>query len=241
VTDYDFDPEKDRPITELMDHLIPQARAVAWKHWHSAPYVLEFDELVSLAYKGLTEAHNRWPVYCAKNGFDPSITRFFSVYCLRRMTGSILDFMRSQDWVSRQTRNNARALRDAGQDLGRTEAEMATATGLTRDEVSQTLAAMARRPVQFDPVDHDVRDETDTESRAVVDDLLNTAVTALEDQPVPVQFAVILTFYSGLSVKQAANLLGLDSAEVARMQQTGALAVHRALTGAAGKDRALWR
>lgn len=231
-----YDPDKDRPIEELMAQLIPQARAVAWKHWHAAPYVLEFDELVSLAYKGLTEASNRWEVYCAKNGFDPRITRFYSVYCLRRMTGSILDYMRSQDWVSRNVRNNARALREAGQDLGRSEAEMAAASGLTRAEVAETLAAMARRPVQFDPVEHDVADVSDTESQAAVSNLTDAAVAALEDQPLAVQFSVILTFYSGLSVKQAAQVLGLDAAEVATMQQAGALAVHAALARAA-RDR----
>lgn len=219
-----------------MKQLIPQARAIAWKHWHSAPYVLEFDELVSLAYKGLTEAANRWPAYCEKNGFNPETTRYYSVYCQRRMTGSILDYMRSQDWVSRTVRNNARALREAGQDLGRSEAEMAAASGLTREEVSQTLAAMARRPVQFDPIEHDVADPATTESHVEVDDLLEAAVGALEAQPVGVQFAVILTFYSGLSVKQAAVMMGLEVPEVTTMQQTGAIAVHAALAAAA-RDR----
>jgi RNA polymerase sigma factor FliA len=224
----------DLPIDQLMDQLIPQARAVAWKHWHTAPYVLEFDEMVSLAYKGLAEARNRWGAYCEKNSFDPGRTRYFAVYALRRMNGSILDYMRSQDWVSRNVRNNARMLRDAGQDLGRTQAEMAAASGLTRQEVSETLAAMARRPVQFDPVDHDVRDDADTESRVVTGDLLDTAVAALEGQPMGVQFAVVLTFYCGLSIRQAAAVMGTDPPETAAMRQQGALAVHAALVRAAG-------
>jgi DNA-directed RNA polymerase specialized sigma subunit len=225
----------DPPVEELMERLIPQARAVAWKHWHGAPYVLEFDELLSLAYKGLSEAQARWPVYCAEHGFDPATTRFFSVYCLRRMNGAILDYKRAQDWASRTQRGNARLLRDAGQDQGASEADMSTATGLTRAEVSETLAAMARRPVGFDPVEHDVPDNADTESHVVVSDLLDAAVSALEAQPVAVQFAVVLTFYCGLTPKQAASVLGLQAAEVAGMQQSGAIAVHKALADAAGE------
>lgn len=226
----------DPPIEVLMEQLIPQARAIAWKHWHGAPAVLEIEELVSLAYRGLVEARNRWPEYCMKNNFDPSRTRFFAEYCRRRMNGSILDFKRSADWVSRTTRNRARSLREAGQDLGRTEAELAQGTGMTRAQVADTLAAMARRPVGFDPIEHDVTDAADTESRAVVDDLLAAAVEVLTELPLPVQFSVILTFYSGLSVRQAADVLGLEPSEVTEMQQRGVLAVHQALTQAV-KDR----
>jgi hypothetical protein len=474
----------DPPVEELMEKLIPQARAVAWKHWHGAPYVLEFDELLSLAYKGLAEARARWPLYCAEHHFDPARTRFFSVYCvtpgtpvltagldwvpagdltvgqelvgvdedvsgrqrrhfrpslvqqaerrsarclvlrlsdgrevtcttdhlwlvswrvrgssaqycwrpagllrpgmrlfsplrpwsrdesrdggwlagvvdgggcyvrlhdqvrgyqvgqdkgamldkvcrvldnldlpyavsrpaveagvrvnitqawaatelagrlrmerlpgrpvwegrsaanrlsgaasevasvtdagvrevvtletsthtylanglvahncLRRMNGAILDYKRAQDWASRTERGNARLLRDAGQDQGVSEADMSVATGLSRAEVSETLAAMARRPVGFDPVEHDVPDNADTESHVVVSDLLDAAVSALEAQPVAVQFCTVLVFYCGLTPKQAASVLGLQAAEVTTMMQQGALAVHSALARAAG-------
>jgi RNA polymerase sigma factor FliA len=228
--------EQDPPIELLMEKLVVQSRAVAWKYWHSAPYVLEFDELVSLANIGLTEAHARWPAYCAKNNFDPATTRFFTEYCLRRMRGSILDYMRSQDWVSRTVRDRSRALRDAGQDQGQTQAQMAATTGMTTQQVSETLAAMARRPVSFDPGEHDVRDAEDTESSAVVDDLLTTAVETLQGLPLSMQFVLVLTFYSGLNVKQAAAALGMEPGEALALQQQGVLAVHSILAHAA-KER----
>lgn len=226
----------DPPIEELMNQLIPQARAVAWRHWHGAPYVLEFDELVSLANKGLVEARARWEQYCADHGYDPARTRYFAAYCLRRMNGSIQDYMRSQDWVTRTVRNRVRSLRDAGMDQGRSEAELAVAADMTREQVADTLAAMARKPVEFDPVEHDMRDIADTESHAVVDDLLSEATRVMGDLQLPVQFVLVLTFYHGLSVRQAADALGLAVNEVTNMQQEGVLAVHRALAYAA-KDR----
>jgi RNA polymerase sigma factor FliA len=228
--------EQDPPIEELMSKLVVQARAVAWKYWHSAPYVLEFDELVSLANQGLVEAHARWPAYCEKNSFDPATTRFFTEYCLRRMRGSILDYMRSQDWVSRTVRDRSRALRDAGQDQGATQVEMAATTGMTTQQVSETLAAMARRPTSFDPAEHDVRDAEDTESSAVVDDLLATAVETMQGLPLPMQFVLVLTFYSGLNVKQAAAALDMEPGEALALQQQGVLAVHGILARAA-KER----
>jgi RNA polymerase sigma factor (sigma-70 family) len=227
----------DPPIDQLMQQLIVQARAVAWRHWHGAPYVLEFEELVSLAYKGLTEAAARWEVYCEKNGYDPSCTRYFSAYCLRRMNGSILDYMRGQDWVSRTVRNRARALREAGQDQGASEAQLSEGSGLTREQVNDTLAAMNRRPVGFDPIEHDVTDAADTESHAVVDDLLAGAVQVMEGMPLATQFSMCLTFYYGMTVRQAAETMGMAPEEVTVLQQQGVLAVHEALARAArGRD-----
>jgi len=225
----------DPPIGELMDRMVAEARSIAWKHWHGAPYVLEFDELLALAYKGLAEAHARWGLYCEKNSYDPATTRYFSEYCRRRINGSILDYKRAQDWVPRAIRNNARVLRDAGQDQGQSEAQMAASTGLSRAEVSQTLAAMAQRPVGFDPVEHDVADRADTESHVAASALMDAAVSALEDQPVAVQFTTVLTFYCGMTPREAGEVLGMEAAEVATLAQQGALAAHRALAMAAGE------
>jgi RNA polymerase sigma factor for flagellar operon FliA len=229
-------PDPDPPIEELMSKLVVQARAVAWKFWHSAPYVLEFDELVSLANMGLTEAHARWPMYCETHGYDPATTRYYTEYCLRRIRGSIQDHMRAQDFVSRTVRERSRALRDAGQDQGRTQEQMAVSTGLTRQQVADTLVAMANRPTSFDPAEHDVTEPRDTESSAVVDSLLSTAVEAMQALPLPVQFVITLTFYSGLTPKQAGMVLGMEAAEVAALQQQGALAVHQVMVHAAGDE-----
>ncbi len=219
----------DPPIEQLTTELIQQARAIAWKFWHSAPQALDFDELVSLANKGLAEARNRWPVYCQEHGFDPGMTRYYGEYCRRRMRGSVLDYMRSLDWATRTERNRARMLRDAGQDLGKTEAELAAGTGLTRQQVADTLSVMARRPVGFDPVEHDVTDSADTESRAVVSDLLATAVRVMRGLPLESQFVVILTSYYGLTIRQAAEVLSMEQGEAAGLQQAAVLAVHQAL------------
>jgi RNA polymerase sigma factor FliA len=226
----------DPPIEELMEKLLVQSRTIARRYWHSAPYMLDYDELVSLAYMGLSEAHARWPAYCQKNSFDPATTRYFTEYSLRRIRGSILDYMRAQDWVPRAVRERARDLRAAGQDQGQTEQQMAETTGMTREQVSETLAALARRPVGFDPAEHDVQDTADTESSAVVDALLAEAVTAMQGLPLAVQLVLVLTFYSEMSVRQAAELLGMSAGEVTVLQQQGVLAVREALEKAARSE-----
>src|SRR6202034_3675307 len=96
-----------------------------------APHALEMDELESLALSGLAAAAARWPGYCAQNDHDPTAYQFFRAYCLRRMRGSMLDYLRSQDWVTRSARTRAKALRAAGQDRGLSDAELARASSMS--------------------------------------------------------------------------------------------------------------
>lgn len=138
-------PELEARILELM----PQARSEAWKIFQSAPQQLDREELQSLAYLGLVMAAERWERYCAEHGYSPDATEYFAAYALRRLRGAMLDAMRSQDWVTRSVRSRAKAIRAAGQDLGATEEQISETTGLTTQQIRDTLAGVARRPVKI--------------------------------------------------------------------------------------------
>lgn len=232
------DPARDPSLEELTVTMTDRARAIAWRHWHGAPAVLDFEELLSLAYQGLAQALARWPSYCEANHYDPELTRYFGAYASRRMNGAILDYKRGEDWVSRTVRANARALREAGQDLGATEAEMAHATGLSRAEVAETIAAMARRPARFDPAEHDMADlRAGTEDIAATAGLLDAAVSGLERLPLPARVMSALTFYAGMNVRDAASAAGLEERVATAAHREAALAAHQALLGAARRER----
>ena len=162
------DPEVTARVAELVGEVMPQARAEAYKVWQRAPHALELDELHAIALKGLAEASARWQQYCHEKGHDPRAFEYFPAYCLARMRGAMLDNLRSQDWVTRSDRTRAKLIRDAGQDRGASEAELAAATGLTVAEVRSTLAAVSARPVSIDAEPHDVAAEADVESQAMV-------------------------------------------------------------------------
>ena len=152
-----LDPEIERLVIEMM----PQAKSEAWKVYQAAPHALDLDDLTSLAFTGLMMAAARWPRYCADRNFDSGCgqvpcadpatcgTRYFAAYSLRRIRGAMLDAMRSADWVTRSMRTRAKALREAGQDLGKTEQELSDATGLTSRQIRATAAGVSARPVSF--------------------------------------------------------------------------------------------
>jgi len=223
------DPEVAARIRELTGELIPQARAEAYKVWQRAPHVLELDELHSLALTGLASAAARWETYCAEQGHDPTRYEYFAAYALRRMRGAMLDWLRSQDWVTRSARTRAKALREAGQDQGLSEAELAAATGLSQDEVRDTIAAVASRPVSLDAEPFDVAAEDDVEGTAVVGQVLAAVAGVLGSLAPAARVLVALRYYYGVSVADAAEVAGVEPEEGARLHAAAILAIHDAM------------
>jgi RNA polymerase sigma factor (sigma-70 family) len=236
------DPEIEHLVTELL----PQARSEARKAWRRAP-ALDREELVSLAYTGLAMAASAWSGYCERNGFDVSCgtwpcqrpdicgTRFFAAYALRRMRGAILDYQRQADWVSRSVRTRARAIRDAGYDLGTSEADTAAQTGLTPAQIRDTIAAVARRPVSADAEPVDVAEDDDVEGQAQVRLLLAAAVDTIRTLPEEVQIVLALRYYSQAEPAEIASLLNRTADEVAVFHMRGITAVRAAMVQAAAE------
>lgn len=224
-------------LQERLTDLVPQARSEAWKVFQTAPQTLDRDELTSLALLGLAQAAERWPVYCEKNGYSPDALEYFAAYALRRIRGAMLDYLRSQDWLSRAMRGRAKALRDAGMDTGVSEAELARRTGLTIAQVRETQAALARRPVSVDAEPVDLTEPGDVESAAMVSVVLDAVVTALRGQGPEITVIIALRYYRGWELADIAPLLGRGLDEVRRFHDQGVLAVHQAMAAAATESQ----
>jgi RNA polymerase sigma factor FliA len=220
------DPEVAAVVAAKVAEMVPQARAEAYKVWQRAPHALELDELHAIALKGLAEASARWQVYCHENQRDPRRYEFLPPYFLARMRGAMLDNLRAQDWVTRSDRTRAKAIREAGQDRGASEAELAAATGLTVAEVRSTMAAVSARPVSIDAEPHDVPAEADVESQAMVSEVLGAVTAVTGKLPPETQVLLAMRYYVGRSISEAAEVLGLDPAEAARRHTSAILAVH---------------
>lgn len=222
-------PELEKLVTEI----IPQARSEAWRVFQTAPHALELDELISLSYQGLAQAAQRWPDYCARNGYSEGAYQYFAAYALRRIRGSMLDAMRSSDWVTRSVRGRAKQLRDAGQDLGISETELAAKTGMTIQQVRETLAGMARKPVSMDAEPVEVAEDDDVEGQAVVNSITSAATAAIQGLPGEAQMVLALHFYGGIELREIAELLEIRETKVSQQYQDGVAVVHEAMIHAA--------
>jgi RNA polymerase sigma factor FliA len=213
-------------IRALVIEMMPQARSEAWRMFQAAPHALDLDELTSLAYTGLMMAAVRWPRYCEERGFDPGAVNYFAAYSLRRIRGAMLDAMRSADWVTRSMRARAKALREAGQDLGRTEDELSAATGLSPRQIRDTSAGVSARPVSFDAGTHDVADSGDVEEQVAVADILSAVLSLIDGLPARAQVILALRYHQDRRFADIAAALGITEQEVTGLHNEAVSKIH---------------
>lgn len=217
-------------IEVLVQEIIPQARSEAWRAFQKAPHALDREELESIALTGLVQAADMWPGYCDRNGYDPAraVDGYFHAYALRRMRGAILDYLRSVDWVTRNTRQRAKRLQ-AVDGQGSSEADLAEQTGLTVQQVRETRAAVASRPVSLDEGERDVAEEAGAESTAMVE-LLLAALAQSRDRIAPEAQAILaLRYYEGRTLADIATGTGWPLPAVTRWHDAGVRAVRMAM------------
>jgi len=220
-----LDPE----ISALVVEMMTQAKGEAWRIYQSAPHALNLDELTSLAYTGLVMAGARWPQYCKERGFDPGATNYFAAYALRRIRGSMLDALRSQDWVTRSVRARARALREAGLGLGKSEEELSEATGLSVQQIREVTAGVAGRPVSFDAETHDVPDAGDVEGQVAVSGIIAAVLEAIDRLDAQAQVILALRYHQGREFAQIAVALGISEDRAVALHDAGVRAVHNVM------------
>ncbi len=152
----------------LMERHLPLVRYIAERLLQTLPKSIELDDLVSAGLFGLMDAIR---------GFDPERGIKFKTYCSTRIRGSILDQLRSQDWVPRLVRLKAGKIEKALQRLtgeyGRepTHAELAEALEMEHSELSKEMReanAKAMFSLSEKWEDHD--DDNATEKVDVLED-----------------------------------------------------------------------
>src|SRR3954465_3683474 len=120
---------------EVRDRLIltyaPLVKYVAGRLGSGLPAHVDEGDLVSYGLLGLIGAIER---------FDPARDIKFETYAIARIKGSIIDELRSMDWVPRSVRARARDIERAIADLesrltrAPTDEEIATKLGITEEE-----------------------------------------------------------------------------------------------------------
>ena len=153
---------------ELMERHLPLVRYIADRLLQTLPKSIELDDLVSAGLFGLMDAIR---------GFDLDRGIKFKTYCSTRIRGSILDQLRSQDWVPRLVRLKAgkigKALARLTGEYGRepTHTELAESLEMEHAELSKEMReanAKAMFSLSEKWEDHD--DDNATEKLDVLED-----------------------------------------------------------------------
>jgi RNA polymerase sigma factor for flagellar operon FliA len=128
----------------LMERHYPLVKYIAERLLQTLPKSIEADDLISAGLFGLMDAIR---------GFDPDRGIKFKTYCTTRIRGSILDQLRSQDWVPRLVRLKAskidKTLQRLTGEYGRepTHAELADALDMNHVELAVEIGKATAKSV----------------------------------------------------------------------------------------------
>ena len=152
----------------LLELHYPLVRHIAERLLQTLPKSIELDDLISAGVFGLMDAIR---------GFDPDRGIKFKTYCTTRIRGSILDQLRSQDWVPRLVRLKAGRIEKAFQKLrgeyGRepTHAELATYLRMDHEElITEIDESRAKQITSINERWNDHDDDSSMEKIDIVED-----------------------------------------------------------------------
>ncbi len=211
----------------LLEKYLPLVRYVAERLSHTLPSFVDVDDLASMGIFGLFDAIDR---------FDPSLGVKFKTYAMNRIRGSILDELRSLDWVPRLVRIKAnkieRACSELHRELGRepTFFEMARQLGMDFDEYTSMIeGASATAMISLS---EEWTDQEDNHGNRKIDlladddrsaspthemqlrDIRDVIARNLSDKE---RVIVTLYYYEGLSMKEIADVLNLTESRICQI------------------------
>jgi RNA polymerase sigma factor for flagellar operon FliA len=210
----------------LIEHYYPLVRYISERLLSTLPRSIECDDLTSAGLFGLMDAID---------GFDLSRGIKFKTYCTTRVRGSILDELRSQDWVPRLVRLKAnkisKALKTLNARLGRepSEQEMALELGVSMPEY-QSMVDEANAVTVFslsDKFDDSQTDGSLEKAEIIADRRIENPLDCINRRDVievltknlshKEKRIVIMYYYEGLTMKEIGRILDLTESRVCQI------------------------
>ncbi len=239
-------PEEDKEIIELWrkykeegdpqarDHLIltyaPLVKYVAGRMGTNFPSHVEESDLISYGLLGLIGALER---------FEPERNIKFETYAITRIKGSILDELRSLDWVPRSVRSIARQIEKCSATLENklmrapTDEEMAKDLGLTKQEFQDALTRISSSSIValeelwtisssgtesvalIDTIED--RQSKDPASMVDINEVKERLAQAISNLPEREKIVIALYYYEGLTLREIGDVLGVTESRISQL------------------------
>jgi RNA polymerase sigma factor for flagellar operon FliA len=232
----------------LRDRLIlnyaPLVKYVAGRISTSLPAHVDEGDLVSYGLLGLIGAIER---------YDPAREIKFETYAISRIKGSIIDELRSLDWVPRSVRSRAREIERAMLELENrlkrapTDEEVAAEIGITVDEFQDALTAISRSSVAaldelwqistgggdtvslIDTIeDPHADDPSKAMSQTEVREALADAIQRLPERE---KLVITLYYYEELTLREIGEVLSVTESRVSQLHTKAILRLKVRLQG----------
>ncbi|WP_052207470.1 sigma-70 family RNA polymerase sigma factor [Sinomonas humi] len=165
----------------------------------------------------------------AAESFDPTTGVPFGAFARRRITGALMDELRSLDWAGRGARKRMKAVSAVTEtltsSLGRkpTHDEIAAALGVSRESVDEAAADAARTVSPLDETISDtlVADMVAPEEATLAGERTRYLRAAVDSLPERLRLVVTAIYLEGSSVKDVAERFGISSSAVSQQRSEG--------------------
>jgi RNA polymerase sigma factor for flagellar operon FliA len=232
---------------KVRDRLIltyaPLVKYVAGRLGSGLPAHVDDDDLVSYGLLGLIGAIER---------FDPDRDIKFETYAIARIKGSIIDELRSMDWVPRSVRSRARqierAIGELEARLGRapTDEEIAGKVGISQEELDESLSEISRTSIaaldelwtvsaggdQIALIDTIEDEQGPNPQSALAETEIKEAIgEAIARLPEREKLVVTLYYYEELTLREIGEVLGVTESRVSQLHTKAILRLKARLAG----------
>jgi RNA polymerase sigma factor FliA len=227
----------------------PLVKYVAGRMSTGLPAHVEEADLISYGLLGLISAIER---------FDPSRQIKFETFAITRIKGSIIDELRSLDWVPRSVRAKAREIERVNSRLEHelrrapTDEEMAEALEVTPEEYQESLTRISNSSVvaldelwtlsdasgdQVSLLDT-IQDPDAVDPAAAMDatetkDRLAESIARLPERE---KLVVALYYYENLTLREIGEVLGVTESRVSQLHTKAVMRLKSALAGEAAPE-----
>src|SRR5947208_5547684 len=227
----------------------PLVKFVAGRMSSGLPAHIEESDLISYGLLGLIGAIER---------FDPDREIKFETFAVARIKGSIIDELRSLDWVPRSVRAKAREIENAHskleRELGRTptDDEVANELGMSNDDFQESLLQISNSSVvaldelwAVSDASGDQVSLLDTmKDPSAVDPARELGVSELKDRlahaisrlPEREKLVVALYYYENLTLREIGEVLGVTESRVSQLHTKAVLRLKARLQGEGDSD-----
>jgi RNA polymerase sigma factor for flagellar operon FliA len=222
----------------------PLVKYVAGRMSSGLPAHVEEADLISYGLLGLISAIER---------FEPAREIRFETFAITRIKGSIIDELRSLDWVPRSVRAKAREIERANAKLEHhlhrapSDQEMSAELGVTVDEFQDSLTRISNSSVvaldelwTVSDASGDQVSLLDTiQDPAAVDPAQEMDLTDMKDRladaiarlPEREKLVVALYYYENLTLREIGEVLGVTESRVSQLHTKAVLRLKSRLQG----------